>query len=168
MSRADWACPDLWKCSPSTHLASSNEIFSQSVSRVSSATSSSSSSSSSGHVEGCPNQPSSLLLAFEPGSLPPVVGLGDRAASLPPSGGSPDCYWAILDVCRWGMPGPEVVCASHDVPQSLAEETAVLSSSVVRAILLKIRTPSCPVSKVRVLPERHFQVGHRFRSWQNR
>jgi hypothetical protein len=43
-----------------------------------------------------------------------------------------------------GFPAPEVVCASHDVPQSLAEGTAVLlcqtAITVFRAMLLELHS----------------------------
>ena len=54
--------------------------------------------------------------------MPPVVDLGDRATTTLGSLAFIGPSWTSAD----GLPAPEVVCASHDVPQSLAEETAVL------------------------------------------
>ena len=119
-----------------------------------------------GHVDGVIS-PEPSVLGLSKGPLPPVVDLGDRAATTLGSLAFIGPSWTSAD----GLPAPEVVCASHDVPQSLAEETAVLlyktAITVFRAILLDLHSILSSF-KGDALQSGHFQMGGRFRSWQNR
>jgi hypothetical protein len=67
----------------------------------------------------------SVLLAFEQGSSAARRRFGRQGCH---HAGVPWLLLGHLGPLPMGLPGPEVVCASHDVPQSLAEEAAVLLS----------------------------------------
>jgi hypothetical protein len=111
---------------------------------------------------------SPVLLGFEQGSSTARRRFGRQGCH---HAGVPGFYWAILDLCRWAslrLKSSARRTTYHKVSRKgpLFCFARLLSLSSERCCWSF--TPSCPVSKVTFLPERHFQGGGRFRSGQNR